>query len=107
MAETSTTDPAGGTPPADGTSEFLHSTGASLHTPESFGRAVIAAALMGMAQSGGDASLDGRTAPATFSIKTLRTATDAPPVCIDVCVSILGAEICIHVVVPDEIVSLF
>jgi hypothetical protein len=93
----------GGSPPGL-TSGLLHSTGASLHTPESFGRAVISAALTAMARE--DGSLDERTLPASFSVRTLRTQTDAPPACIDVCVGILGAEVCIHVVIPETITDI-
>ena len=101
-------DPPATVAPSLPMSELLHSTGASLHTPESFGRAIISAALTGMAQSG-NGTLESREVPATFKVRSVRSATeiDAAPVCIDVCAGFLGVEICIHVVVPAEIVGLF
>jgi hypothetical protein len=96
-------------PPPITNSELLHTTGASMHTPESFGRAIISAALTQAGETGGDGSLD-RMVPATVKVRPVggRTSvTDSPVLCIDVCVGIGPFEACIHVVVPEEVVAIF
>lgn len=86
----------------------LHSFAASAHTPESFGRALIAQAIGAMADAPGNGFTEGVNHQATLAVRPVgRSARDASPLCVDVCVGLLGAEICIHVEIPESLVALF
>ena len=76
--------------------------------PSHFGRAILSAAITQLAEAPGD-TLD-RSMPATVKIRPVggrSSVTDAPVVCIDVCVGIGSFEACIHVVIPEEVVAIF
>jgi len=84
--------------------DVIHSLAASLHTPESFGRALIAQAIKASAAN----DMDGTEMPVTINVRPVGGALrDSQPVCIDVCAGIFGAEICIHVEIPATLVDLF
>lgn len=81
---------------------------AAQHTPESFGRALIAQAIKGMADAGGAEAANGQTVPATITVRPVGPRTlDSSPICVDVCVGAFGAEVCIHIVIPETIAALF
>lgn len=101
---TSTPDPVTPVAPSSAFEAFA----AAQHTPESFGRALIAQAIKGMADASGTEAAGGRTAPATITVRPVGDRTlESAPICVDVCVGAFGAEVCIHVVIPESIVELF
>jgi len=88
----------------DALDESLREIGGSVHTYESFGRAIVSHVVQKMAAQGGavsDRSVEGR-----FSVKPIvrRSATDAPTAhCAYVCVTFDVTEYCVVacVVIPE------
>lgn len=81
---------------------------AAQHTPESFGRALIAQAIKEMGAARGTETASGQTVPATITVRPVGNRTlESEPICVDVCVGIFDAEVCIHIAIPETIVELF
>lgn len=104
---TTTTPTMPTTPTTTGRESGWHSFAAASQTPESFGRAIIAQALMGVANAPASERSKGVAQDITLSVRPVASRTlESSPLCVDICVGALGFEACIHVVVPETLVDI-